>query len=96
MTDAKEHEQEIERHLTEFGEVLAEDLGAPLRDAKEQLEAATDDDGSDAALRLAEQSVETAISLVDDLATVHSFSVEPRRLSESMRGPDAVPTSRDE
>jgi PAS domain S-box-containing protein len=96
VTETKEHEQEIERHLTEFGEVLAEDLGTPLRDAKEQLEAATDDDGSDAALRRAEQSVETAISLVDDLATVHSFSVEPRRLSESMRGSDTVPTSRDE
>ena len=85
VTEAKEHEQEIERHLTEFGEVLAEDLGVPLRDAKEQLNAATEA-GSEAELRRAERSIETAVSLVEDLETVHSFSVQPRRLSEAMRG----------
>ncbi|WP_321169313.1 PAS domain S-box protein [Halorubrum sp. 2020YC2] len=88
VTESKEHEQEIERHLTEFGEVLAEDLGVPLREAKERLNAATDDE-PEAEIRRAERSVETAVSLVDDLATVHSFSVEPRRLSESMRDSSA-------
>jgi len=90
VTESKEHEQEIERHLTEFGEVLAEDLGVPLREARERLDAATGDEpGED--LRRAERSIETAVSLVDDLATVHSFSVESRRLSESMR--ESAPTS---
>jgi PAS domain S-box-containing protein len=85
VTESKEHEQSIERHLTEFGEVLADDLGVPLREAKGHLDAA-DGDGTDEELRRARQSIETAVSLVDDLATVHSFSVEPRRLSESIRG----------
>ncbi|EMA59794.1 PAS domain-containing protein [Halorubrum kocurii] len=84
VTESKEHEQSIERHLSEFGEVLAEDLGVPLREAKEHLDAAVDD-GPGEELRRATRSIETAISLVDDLATVHSFSVEPRHLSESMR-----------
>ncbi|WP_435095068.1 PAS domain S-box protein [Halorubrum sp. N11] len=95
VTESKEHQQEIERHLTEFGEVLAEDLGYPLREAEEQLKAATDD-GAGEEVRRAERSVETAISLVDDLATVHSFSVEPRRLSESMRGSSPARTGRNE
>jgi len=95
VTEAKEHEQEIERHLTEFGEVLAKDLGVPLREAQERLDSATDAD-PDEELRRAEQSVETAVSLVEDLATVHSFSVEPRRLSESMRGSSPTPAGRDE
>jgi len=84
VTESKEHEQSIERHLAEFGEVLAEDLGVPLREARGHLDAAIDD-GADEELRRATRSIETAISLVDDLATVHSFSVEPRHLSESMR-----------
>ena len=95
VTESKEHEQEIERHLTEFGEVLADDLGVPLREAQERLNAATGDD-PDAELRRAEESVERAVSLVEDLATVHSFSVEPRRLSESMRGSSPAPAGRDE
>ncbi|MEZ3164260.1 PAS domain S-box protein [Halorubrum sp. RMP-47] len=95
VTESKEHEQEIERHLTEFGEVLADDLGAPLREARDRLNAATDDE-PDEELRRAAASVETAVSLVEDLATVHSFSVEPRRLSESMRGSSAPLGSRDE
>jgi PAS domain S-box-containing protein len=95
VTESKEHEQEIERHLTEFGEVLAEDLGVPLREAQERLNAAADG-GPDAEIRRAAESVERAVSLVDDLATVHSFSVEPRRLSESMRGSSATPAGRDE
>ena len=90
VTETKEHEQEIERHLTEFGEVLAEDLGVPLREAEEQLNAAIEE-GSEEEIRRAERSIETVVSLVEDLATVHSFSVEPRRLSESMRG--SKPTS---
>jgi len=95
VTESKEHAQEIERHLTEFSEVLAEDLGTPLREARDRL-AAAPDDGSETELRRAERSVETALSLVDDLATVHSFSVQPRRLSESMRGPELTATDRDE
>lgn len=95
VTESKEHEQEIERHLAEFGEVLAEDLGVPLREAKRRLDAAADG-GSETELRRAEQSVETAVSLVEDLATVHSFSVESRQLSESMRESAPTPTSHDE
>jgi PAS domain S-box-containing protein len=95
VTETKEHEQEIERHLTEFGEVLAEDLGAPLREAGDHLEAAIDG-GSEAELHRAERAVETAASLVEDLATVHSFSVEPRRLSESIRESAPSPNGRDE
>ncbi len=95
VTETKEHRQEIERHLTEFGEVLAEDLGTPLREAAGHLDAATDGEPAEQ-LQRAEQAVSTAISLVDDLATVHSFSVEPRRLSESMAGSEPVPTSRGE
>lgn len=95
VTESKEHAQEIERHLTEFGEVLAEDLGAPLREARDGLDAATEGEPG-AELRRAKRSVETAVSLVDDLATVHSFSVEPRRLSESMREPEPAAADRDE
>lgn len=95
VTESKEHEQEIERHLTEFGEVLAEDLGTPLREADRRLDAAVDDESS-SELKRARRAVETAVSLVDDLATVHSFSVEPRRLSESMRGSAPAPTEGDE
>lgn len=91
VTESKEHEQEIERHLTEFGEVLAEDLTAPLQAAKDQLNAAADDDPAES-IRQAEQSIERATSLVEDLATVHSYSVESRQLSESMRGSTPVPT----
>lgn len=90
VTESKEHEQEIERHLAEFGEVLAEDLGAPLREAKRGLDAATDGESSEGLSR-ANSAVETALSLVDDLATVHSFSVESRRISESIRGSTPAP-----
>lgn len=95
VTESKEHQQEIERHLSEFGEVLAEDLGAPLREADQALAAASDG-GSGADLSEAKRAVEAARSLVDDLATVHSFSVEPRRLSESIRESAPEPTEADE
>lgn len=95
VTESKEHEQEIERHLTEFGDVLAEDLSVPLQEAKNRLDAAAGDE-PDEPIRQAEQSVEMAASLVEDLATVHSFSVEPRRLSESMHGSEPAHTSQDE
>ncbi|WP_241662551.1 hypothetical protein [Halorubrum depositum] len=95
VTESKEHEQSVERHLSEFGEVLSEDLGVPLREAKRHLDAAVDD-GTDEELRRATRSIETAISLVDDLATVHSFSVEPRHLSESMQGSAPGSTAGDE
>jgi len=95
VTEAKEHEQEIERHLTEFGEVLAEDLGVPLREARERLNAATAEGaGAEAELRRAERSIETVVSLVEDLTTVHSFSVESRRLSESMRKSTGIDRTR--
>ncbi|MFC7186605.1 PAS domain S-box protein [Halorubrum yunnanense] len=95
VTESKEHEQEIERHLAEFGEVFAEDLKVPLQEASERLDAAAET-GSEAELRRAERSIETVVSLVDDLATVHSFSVEPRRLSESMRKSTSLPTEQNE
>ena len=95
VTESKEHEQTIERHLSEFGEVLAEDLRVPLGEAKEHLDAAAGD-RADGEIRRAERSIETAVSLVDDLTAVHSFSVEPRRISESMRASSHRPIGGDE
>lgn len=84
VTESKEHEQEIERQLDEFGDVLAEQLGTPLRTAQRRLETAQES-GDVAAIEAAERSLERAVSLVDDLTTVHSFSVKSRRVSETVR-----------
>ncbi|MDS0222751.1 PAS domain S-box protein [Haloarcula sp. S1AR25-5A] len=84
VTESKEHEQEIERHLAEFSEVLAEDLGIPLEEAQTHLDTALES-GSHEDIQRAAQSVERVLSLVDDLTTVHSFSVKSRRVSEAIR-----------
>lgn len=84
ITESKEHEQEIERHLAEFGDLLADDLGVPLREARRHL-GSPDRDDSEADVAAAAQSIERAVSLVEDLTTIHSRSVKPRTVSESMR-----------
>ena len=95
VTESKEHEQEIERHLAEFSEVLAEDLGIPLEEAKAHLDTAIER-GSHDDIQQAERAVERVLSLVDDLTTVHSFSVKSRRVSEAIREKTATNTEQNE
>jgi len=95
VTESKEHEQEIERHLAEFSEVLAEDLGIPLEEAKAHLDTAIES-GSHDDIQQAERAVERVLSLVDDLTTVHSFSVKSRRVSEAIREKTATNTEQNE
>jgi len=77
VTDSKEHAEEIERRLDEFGEVIAEELRAPLRDAEEAVEE-LQENGSAASVENAVRSLQRADKLIDDLAAVHSFSVKSR------------------
>ncbi|GCF15149.1 hypothetical protein Harman_30840 [Haloarcula mannanilytica] len=95
VTESKEHEQEIERHLTEFSEVLAEDLGIPLETAQTHLDTALES-GSHEDIQQAEQSVNRVLSLVEDLTTVHSFSVKSRRVSEAIRDKEPTNTEQNE
>jgi len=77
VTETKEHEQQIQRRLNEFGEVLAEDLRLPVRNAKEHLKAAKTD-GESADLDELEGAFDRIESLIEDLTTVHSDAVKPR------------------
>jgi PAS domain S-box-containing protein len=81
ITEAKEYEQWIERRFDEFSDVLSEDLGEPLEQVRTQVARAREN-GDDDALDAAEQWLDRAEALLDDLTTVHSFSVKPRELSE--------------
>lgn len=81
VTESKQHEQEIERHLDEFSEVLADDLRTPLRDAKHRLQA---NDEGQVNVETARRALDRAESLIDDLVTVHSFSVKSRDIAESV------------
>lgn len=80
VTDSKEHAEEIERRLDEFGEVIAEELRAPLQDAEETVTALREDEAGQAGQSVDEamRSIQRADKLIDDLATVHSFSVKSR------------------
>ncbi|AQL41843.1 hypothetical protein BV210_03535 [Halorientalis sp. IM1011] len=84
ITEPKEYEQWIERRFDEFSEVLAEDLRDPLREAQAQLSTARDA-GDEQALDAAEDWLDRAEDLLDDLTTVHSFSVKSRDVSEAAR-----------
>lgn len=81
VTESKQHEQEIERHLDEFSEVLADDLRTPLQDAKHRLQA---NDEGQVNVETAKRALDRAESLIDDLLTVHSFSVKSRDTAESV------------
>ncbi len=84
VTKEKEHEQEIERRLDEFGEVLAKELSAPIEDARETIQTALERDDM-AEVEVADRSLERVQKLIDDLTTVHSFSVKSREVSETAR-----------
>ena len=84
ITEPKEYEQWIERRFDEFSEVLAEDLREPLQEAQAQLSAAQNAD-DEQALDAAADWLDRAESLLDDLTTVHSFSVKSRDISEAAR-----------
>ena len=84
VTESKEYEQQIERRFDEFSEVLASDLREPLEKAQSHL-AAAESNGADDAVAAASEWLDRADTLLDDLTTVHSFSVESRELSEATR-----------
>jgi PAS domain S-box-containing protein len=84
ITEPKEYEQWIERRFDEFSEVLAEDLREPLQEAQRQLSAARNAD-DEQALDAAADWLDRAEKLLDDLTTVHSFSVKSRDISEAAR-----------
>ena len=72
VTETREHAEEIERRLDEFGDVLAAELQTPLQEARSHL--AADPADPEAAL----SALERADGLIDDLTAVHSFSVKSR------------------
>ena len=77
VTETKEHAETIERRLDEFGDVLAEELRTPLREARSRLPA--DPDTVTAAdLDAAMAAIDRTDGLIDDLTAVHSFSVKSR------------------
>ncbi|WP_018256624.1 PAS domain S-box protein [Halomicrobium katesii] len=82
VTETKERAEEIERRLDEFGELIAEELRTPLQRA-EQSVATIADPSQQAAVENAVESIRRADKLVDDLATVHSFSVKSRDVFET-------------
>ncbi|MBX0284936.1 PAS domain-containing protein [Haloarcula salinisoli] len=82
VTETKQHAEEIERRLDEFGDVLAAELQTPLRDARSRL-AADLDELSPGDLSAALAAIERTDSLIDDLTTVHSFSVKSRDVFET-------------
>lgn len=77
VTESKEHEQQIQRRLNEFGEVLAEDLRLPVEDARQSLDAVKED-GEPSDIEAAERAFERVESMIDDLVTVHSETVKSR------------------
>ena len=77
VTESEEHAHEVERRLDEFGDLIAEELRTPLENAEEAVEA-LDEDGTDPQVEAALRSVRRVDKLIDDLATVHSFSVKSR------------------
>lgn len=82
ISERKAYETEIERRFDEFGEVLSDQLGDPIARAREHLEAAlkaVDDDDVVAAA----QTLERTDRRLDDLTTVHAFSVPSREVSET-------------
>ena len=85
VTDEKEHEQRIERRLDEFGDLLAQQLRPPLDSARETLRA---DGVDDETVEQAARSIDRADRLVEDLATVNTFSVKSREVSESLSDGD--------
>jgi len=85
VTAEKEHEQDIERRLDEFGDVLAEELRTPIEDARDAIQAALENEEMHVA-KTADESLERVEKLIDDLTTVHSFAVKSREVSETTRG----------
>ncbi|WP_262178247.1 PAS domain-containing protein [Haloarcula laminariae] len=77
VTETREHAEEIERRLDEFGDVLAAELQTPLQEARSRLSADADELSADD-LAAALSALERTDSLIDDLTTVHSFSVKSR------------------
>jgi len=88
VTESKEHEQRVERRLDEFSDLLAEELKTPVQRALAEFDRARTD-GTDGGVDAAEEWVERLNGLIDDLATVHSFSVKSRETAEAIAtGPD--------
>lgn len=83
VTETKEHEQEIERRLSEFGEVLAQDLRTPVETAQRTIQTAKKS-GDVEDIEEAARSLERVDKLIDDLTTVHSFSVKSRDVFETV------------
>jgi len=81
VTETKEHEQEVERRLDEFGDILAAELRTPIVEARDGLAAARESE-STTDLESVEEWLDRAEGLVEDLTTVHSFSVKDREVSE--------------
>jgi len=82
VTDTKEHAEEIQRRLDEFGDVLADELQTPVRRARESVKAARAHDDTDD-IKAAEQSLDRVDKLIDDLRTVHSFAVTSREVLDA-------------
>lgn len=82
VTDTKEHAEEIERRLDEFGEVLTEELRLPLRSAVDRLQSVAQSETTEN-VEAARETLERLDDLIDDLATVHSFSVKSRDVFEA-------------
>jgi signal transduction histidine kinase len=80
VTETKEHKEEIQRRLNEFGEVLAEDLRHPLEAVRAGLEAVEVDDED---VESAERALSQMENLIEDLATVHSSTVKSRNVFDS-------------
>ena len=83
ITESKEHEQNIERRLDEFGDVLAQQLRPPLGEALEALDSA-EMASSNEDLERATASVRRADKLVEDLAAINTFSVKSQELSKTI------------
>ena len=79
VTETKEYEQQIERRLDEFGDVLAAELHGPLTDALDLLEGDPAELSADD-ITAAVETLERTDGLVDDLTEVHSFSVKSREV----------------
>lgn len=79
VTDTKEHAEEIERRLDEFGELLAREVRTPLGEAEETLRTLEESDAP-AAVETARREVQRVDKLLEDLAAVHSFSVTSREV----------------
>ena len=82
VTETREHAEEIERRLDEFGDVLAAELQTPLQEARSRLVADPEDLAAED-LTAALAAIERTDRLIDDLTTVHSFSVKSRDVFDS-------------